>query len=115
MNFRLVVQRLGIEDLREAHAWASQRAPLTADRWLHRFRESLRTLEHDPQRCPLARENGKVDVEVREFLFGKRPWVFRVIFTIEGSTVHVLRIRRAQRRPLTRRQIEEALRPEEDA
>jgi len=57
----------------------------------------------------LARENRKVDIELREYLFGKRPFVFRVIFTIDGETVRILRIRRAQRRFLTRDEIDEAL------
>ena len=41
-------------------------------------------------------------------LFGKRPNVYRVIFLVDGDSVRVLRIRRAQRRPLTRKQIDEA-------
>jgi hypothetical protein len=54
-----------------------------------------------------------VDVELREYLFGKKPYVFRVIFTIDGEVVRILRIRRAQRRYLTRSQIEEAFRAEQ--
>jgi hypothetical protein len=45
---------------------------------------------------------------LRELHFGKRPNVFRVVFTIDGNTVRILRIRRAQRRWLTRRQTEDA-------
>ena len=52
--------------------------------------------------------NGKIDVELRELHFGKRGNVFRAIFTIDADTVRVLRIRRAGRRWLTRRQIEDA-------
>ena len=32
----------------------------------------------------------KVDVELREFLFGKSPHVYRVIFLIDGDTARVL-------------------------
>jgi len=113
MKFRVLLQRLALEDLREAYEWASRHAPHTAARWLDRFQDSLNTLGSNPHRCPLAYENGKVAVEVREFHFGKRPAVFRVIFTIEADAVRVLRIRRSQRRALTRRQIEEALQQED--
>lgn len=113
MKFRVLLQRLALEDLREAYEWASRYAPHTAARWLDRFQDALNTLGTNPQRCPFACENGKVAVEVREFHFGKRPSVFRVIFTIEADTVRVLRIRRAQRRALTRRQIEDALRQDD--
>lgn len=108
MNRRVVLQRLAARDLDEAYRWAASNAPEAAARWLTRFENALSTLSHNPERCPFARENSKVDLEVREFLFGRRPHVFRVIFTIEADTVRVLRILRAQRRFLTRKQIEEA-------
>jgi plasmid stabilization system protein ParE len=113
MTYRVLLQRLARADLAESYDYAARRAPLTADRWLDRFQRALGTLAHNPQRCPLARENGKVELELREFHFGKRPNVFRVIFTMDGPSVRVLRIRRAQRRLLTRRQIENALRADQ--
>lgn len=113
MTYRVVLQRLAVHDLDEAFAWAARNAPVTAARWLDRFQAALQTLDTNPQRCPLDRENAKVDVELREFWFGKTPHVYRVIFLINGATVRILRIRRAQRRSLTRQQIEEAARPDE--
>lgn len=108
MKYRIVLQRLAMEDMDDATAWAAQHAPTTVARWLERFHLALRTLDANPQRCPLARKDSKVDIELRELHFGKRPNVFRVVFTIDEDTVRVLRIRRAQRRWLTRRQIEDA-------
>jgi plasmid stabilization system protein ParE len=108
MTYRVIVQRLAIQELDDAFVWAARKAPATAARWLDRFQATLRQLGTNPQRCPRAREHRKVDVELREILFGKRPNVYRVIFMIDGDTVRVLRIRRAQRRPLTRKQIDEA-------
>ena len=113
MNYRVVLQRLAVQDLDEAYTWAARNAPETAARWLDRFRDALKTLDTNPQRCPLAREVRKVVVELREFLFGRKPNVFRVVFTIDGETVRVLRIRRAQRRFLSRKQIEEAAHSDE--
>ncbi len=108
--YRVVLQRLAVADLQEAYEWAARRAPRTAERWLRRFEEALQTLDRNPQRCPLAREHGKVEGELREFLFGKPPSVFRVVFTIDQDTVRILRsIRRAQRRFLTKQQIDQAM------
>ncbi|MFO7906788.1 MAG: type II toxin-antitoxin system RelE/ParE family toxin [Planctomycetota bacterium] len=87
---------------------AAKHAPQTAARWLDRFQATINTLSAQPERCSHAKENSKVHVELRELHFGRRPNVFRVIFTVEGQTVRVLRIRRAQRRPLTRLEIDEA-------
>jgi plasmid stabilization system protein ParE len=109
MPHTVVLHRLARQDLQEAYEWAAERAPAPAARWLSRFETALQSLERHPARCPLARENRKVDIELREYLFGKRPFVFRVIFTIDGPTVRILRIRRAQRRFLTRDEIDEAL------
>jgi plasmid stabilization system protein ParE len=100
---------LAREDLLEAYERAVENAPIAADRWLDRFESALETLKQAPQRRPLARENSKVEIELREFLFGRRPYVFRVLFTIDGAAVRVLRIRRAQRRYLTAREIVDAL------
>jgi plasmid stabilization system protein ParE len=77
MTFRVVLQRLAVRDLGEAYHWAARNAPLTAARWLDRFQAALATLADNPERCPLARENSKVDVELREYLFGRRPHVYR--------------------------------------
>ena len=65
MKYHVVLQRLASEDLEQATAWAARRAPETAIRWLERFHVALQTLALHPERCPLARENGKVDVELR--------------------------------------------------
>ena len=113
MKYRVFLQRLAVQDLEEAYAWAARKAPATAARWFDRFQASLQKLDTNPQRCPHAREHGKVDVELRESLFGRPPNVYRPIFTIDGDTVRVLRIRRAQRRPLTRKQLDEASEREE--
>lgn len=111
--YRVIVQRLARTDLKEAYDWAAKRAPQTAARWLDRFEQALQTLEQHPQRCPLARESKGVDVEVREFLFGKRPWVFRSLFTIDGDSVRILRVRRAQRRPLSKSELRKAIESDE--
>jgi plasmid stabilization system protein ParE len=108
MTHRVVLHVLAKKDLRDAYERVAEHAPESAARWLSRFEASLQTLEENPRRCPFARENSKVDVEIREFLFGKRPHVFRVIFTIDESEVRILRIRRAQRRFLTSQEIKDA-------
>ena len=111
--YRVIVQKLARADLREAYDWAAKRAPQTAARWLDRFEQALQTLERQPQSRPLARESKGADVEVREFLFGKRPYVFRSLFTIDGDRVRILRIRRAQRRPLSQSDLRKAIESDE--
>jgi len=73
MTYRVILQRLAIQDLDDAFVWAARKAPATAARWLDRFQAALQRLDTNPQRCPRAREHRKVDVELREVLFGKYP------------------------------------------
>jgi plasmid stabilization system protein ParE len=112
MTFRVVLQRLASADVAEAYEWAASRAPDEASKWVSRLEKTLGTLAEHPDQCPLARESSKVAIEVRELLFGRRPYVFRVLYVIDGDVVRILRILRAQQRFLTKSQIEEALKPD---
>ena len=49
----------------------------------------------------LADEAADLGVELRQLLYGKRRNVYRILFTIEGGTVNVLRIRHAAQDRLT--------------
>jgi hypothetical protein len=113
MIYKVVLQRLAVIDLQGYFEFAARHSLPDAQRWLDRFHAALQTLEERPERCSLAWEDDKVDVGLREFLFGKRPYVFRVIFTIDGDTVRILRIRRSQRRTLSAKEIREALSQDE--
>lgn len=114
MRFRVVLQQLACKDLEGSYRWIAQHAPGPANNWLRRFQDALQTLAHNPQRCPLAHENSRVTVELREFLFGKKPNTYRVLFVIDSQIVRILRIRRGQQQFLSGPQIEDALDPELD-
>ena len=108
MTYAVVLHAPARLDLQSAYTWAARSQRDVADRWLERFRAALHTLEQNPQRCPLARESSRVEFEVREFLFGRKPFVYRVLYLIDGDTVRILRIRRAQRRFLSGPELDEA-------
>ena len=95
MSYRVVVTENAKANLRSYYLYAAQHAPITAARWLNRFEESLATLATNPQRCGIAPENEVVNREIRQFLFGKRPSVFRALFAIVKDEVQILHIRRA--------------------
>ena len=66
----------------------------TALRWLEGLREKIDTLSELPDRCPLARESKSLPFEMRQLLYGRKPRVYRILFTIEANAVHILYIRR---------------------
>lgn len=112
MIYRVILSRRAVNDLDESYLWAVRHAPFTAAAWRARFYDKLQTLTKNPQRCGFARENRKVPIEIRQLLFGKRPNIYRVLFTLDGGVVRILRIRRAQQRFLSRRELDEASGPE---
>ena len=61
----------------------------------------VENLETDPNRYPAANEAADLGVELRELLYRRRRNVYRVLFTIEGQTVNVLRVRHAAQDRLT--------------
>jgi len=105
MRYRVQLQPPAEQDLEEAYLWAAKHAPETAARWLLRFHESLGTLSSSPERCGLAPEHRKLNRQLRQLLYGKKPNVFRAIFLVDGEIVRILRIRRASRRYLKREEL----------
>lgn len=55
----------------------------------------IAALEADPHRYPQAEDAGEVSVDLREMLCGPGRQIHRVIFTVDGDTVNVHRVRHA--------------------
>jgi plasmid stabilization system protein ParE len=112
MIYRVLFHRLAERDLNRAYLWAAHRAPYAAALWLGRFQAKIASLANHPRRHGLAFESAKVRQPIRQLLFGRKPNVYRVLYLVDDTTVRVLRILRGQRRPLTRRELGEVLRPD---
>jgi plasmid stabilization system protein ParE len=65
--------------------------------------DAIASLATFPERCPLAPEAVGLHFEVRQFLYGRKPHVYRILFTIEGDTVNILHIRHGRRTLLSER------------
>ena len=68
--------------------------------WFLELEGAIASLTELPHRCPLARESEEFPFEVRQLLYGRRSNAYRILFTIEGDTVHVLHIRHSRRSPI---------------
>jgi plasmid stabilization system protein ParE len=100
MTFRVVIEAAAMEDATEHAVYiADQGLPDTALEWVDRFNTATASLSEMPTRCPVAREHEFFTFreELRQLLFGSH----RIIFTIRGGVVHVLRGRHAAQRNLT--------------
>jgi plasmid stabilization system protein ParE len=103
MVFRVETSARAAEDADLILEWlVSQHAGDSGLRWFLALEDAIASLANFPQRCPLAPENSEFPFEVRQLLYGRKPHVYRILFTIEGETVHVLHIRHGRGRPLSK-------------
>jgi plasmid stabilization system protein ParE len=72
----------------------------TGIRWFLAMEDAIASLSAFPKRCLLAPENTQFPFEVRQLLYGNKPHVYRILFTIADDTVNILHIRHARRKPL---------------
>jgi plasmid stabilization system protein ParE len=80
----------------------SQEAGEAGLRWFKGLREAVASLAHSPERCAFAPENDVFPFEVRQLLYGRKPHVYRILFTIGSDIVSVLHIRHGRRQPSAR-------------
>src|SRR5450755_1932791 len=81
------------------HCLLSQHPGETGMRWFQALEDAIASLAQLPKRCPVAAESGPFPFEVRQLLYGRRPHVYRILFTITGDTVNILHIRHGRRKP----------------
>ncbi len=82
-------------DIGASVAWRSQRSPSDAARLYAGLLTAIRSLASSPDRCPLAYEAADLGLDLRELLYRRRRSVYRILFTIAGQRVNVLRVRHA--------------------
>ena len=103
MTHHVVLTRRADRELEAAADWwATHRSPDQAARWYAGFSDAIASLAENPERYPLATENGLFPYEIRELHYGigSRP-THRAVFTIRPDTVLVLTIRHAAQAELT--------------
>jgi plasmid stabilization system protein ParE len=101
MAFRVEISEDAENEARGILEWLiSQHAGETRLRWFQGLEDAMASLSELPQRCPLAPEDSGLPFEVRHLLYGRKPHVYRVLFTVQGDTVYILHIRHGRRQPL---------------
>ncbi len=95
MAFRVDISPQAKQDATEILEWLlAQYAGETGLRWFQGLETAVVSLAKMPERCPLAPENDSVPFEMRQLLYGSKRHRYRILFTIEGNRVIILRIRR---------------------
>jgi plasmid stabilization system protein ParE len=99
MVFRVELSDRAQADIAAIYDWLfSHQAENAGQRWFVAMREAIASLSTLPTRCPISPESRDSPNEVRQLLYGRKPHVYRILFTIEHDVVQVLHIRHARRR-----------------
>ena len=100
-EYEIVFAPSTYEDLDEILSCFSREAPEKVPEWYAANKAHIQTLNHLPERCPHAPENGPWGKEeLRQLLFQNYPSKYRIIFTISKRQVQILNIRHSARRYL---------------
>ena len=96
MAYRVDVARSAEAELEELYQWVVGRAPQQGAAWFNGLERAVLSLDHQPERCPVAPESIDPDHPVRVLGYGRKPHVYRVFFTIDhnASVVRVVHVRR---------------------
>ena len=101
MPFQVIFRPRARSDITAAVAWLARTSPTAATRWRNGLLRFVEDLETDPNRYPAADEAADLGVDLRELLYGRRRNVYRILFTVDGQTVNVLRVCHAAQDRLT--------------
>ncbi len=101
MAFAVNFTRRADRDVAAAEAGVSRSGAAAVARWRARLLRAVENLEYDPHCYPEADEAADLGINLRMALLGRKPQMHRILFTIDGETVTVLRVRHAAQDRLT--------------
>ena len=99
MTFRVEISAQAERDAESILEWLlAEHAGRAGMDWFLALDDAFASLAEFPERCPVAPESARFPFEVRQLLYGRKPHLYRIMFTIEADTVHVLHIRHGRRK-----------------
>ena len=100
MQFQVVITPSAKADIFEINTWLLENSPEMAESWLWGISQAVTSLSKFPERCPISPESDAFDVVVRQLLYGKKPNVYRILFSVQSEKVYILRVRSTNQRSL---------------
>jgi plasmid stabilization system protein ParE len=94
MKYEVVLTDEASHNARTIVAWYAERSPAAADRWYNGFQKVLASLADNPQRFPIAREDSRFPIELRQLNYGSgHRKTHRILFTIRPTAVVIYAVR----------------------
>ncbi len=101
MTFRVKALRKAEADIRSITNYIYERSPQGAEAWLNAYRRARARLADNAEVYGDADENEHFDIDVKQALFKTRYGrVYRLLFTIVGAEVRILRVRGSGQAPV---------------
>jgi plasmid stabilization system protein ParE len=89
-------------DIRRIAGFISRRvSPASAATWQNQLEATIDRLSQDASVWPEADESAELNRDLRCKLHGRKPHVYRILFTIDGDLIRVHRVRHAAQDRLT--------------
>jgi len=107
MTYRIVVQPVAADDVRQLFLWIAERSPEGAVRWYRQWLKVIEFLQRNPLVYGLAPESDYIEAEIRQVLFRTRQGrTYRALFSIDGEIVRILHVRGPGQAPVERDELE---------
>jgi plasmid stabilization system protein ParE len=98
MTHEVAISADANRDMEQAISWLCRYVSAeSAARWRNRVDKAIGSLQVRPNRCPEADEAASLGIDLRVLLSGKKPHVYRILFTFTDSTVEIVRVLHAAR------------------
>jgi toxin ParE1/3/4 len=98
MAFRVSLTPRAAGDADAIYRRVSVEAPFAGPRWYDKLIRTLQSLDTLPERGQIVKDFSHPEHLVRRILFGRKPNVYRIYYSLEGETVRILHIRHGARR-----------------
>ncbi len=101
MRFRVRILRRASADILNITGYIHERSPQGAAAWMNASERAKDRLTTNADTCSEADENHRFDIDVKQLLLRtRRGHVYRLVFTVVGDEVRVLRVRGSGQAPL---------------
>ena len=100
MQYQVIITPSAKADIFETNAWFLENHPDIAEKWLWETSQKIMSLSKFPERCPISPESEAFDVVVRHLIYGKKPHIYRILFSNKEEKVYILRVRSTKQRSI---------------
>lgn len=100
MQYQVIITPSAKADIFEINTRLLENHSDLAEGWLWGISQAVSSLSKMPERCPVSAESEAFDVIVRQLLYGKKPNVYRILFSVRNEKVYILRIRSTKQQSL---------------